>query len=628
MSSSCVQVSSDEALRRVVEEGKLGAVESGVPSYDLVLADYNLPGMDFFATLDYLLQELPGVPVITVSSPVGEERAVEMLKRGVADFVLKGNLDRLVPAIVRSMREGAAQREKAAAEARLIEQASWLDEANDAILVRDLKGTILFWNKAAQRQYGWTSDEAIGRHVADVLYPESRLQFEEAHAILVKQGDFSGRVAHFRRDGSKVAVQSHWIMLRDELGRPKSILAIYADLTDRIALEEQLFHAQKLEALGQLTGGVAHDFNNLLTVILGCAELIEEQTAGVQECAELHEMAQMIQVAGHKGAELTRGLLAFARRQMLEPELFSPAQVLGQLEPLIRRSIGEHIELRCQFDDDIWMVRSDLAQFESALLNLCINARDAMRDGGMLQIELCNVTLDKGRLARSQGQEVRAGDYVLIRITDSGEGMTPEVLSRAFEPFFTTKGADNHTGLGLSMVYGFAMQAQGYVQIDSTPGQGTSFELYLPRSLATAESTLSPRRQTAANAASSEHILLVEDNDMVRSHAASVLRGLGYVVKSVDNARLALDLLGLDDFVCDLLFTDVVMRGGMNGLQLAAEARRMRPDIRVLFTSGYMPETALRDGGLEQEAQLLQKPYSRQALASKVALALATKPLH
>jgi len=605
LNTRCTQVSTPEELSSRLAEG----------GWNLVLSDYYVPGMAFGDTLSLLKHHPQDIPIIIISGTIGEEQAVELLKLGVADFILKNNLTRLVPAVTRALREADDRHARIAAQEKLREQANLLDAANDAIIVRSLDNRILYWNKAAERQYGWSADEVLGRNVMDVLYSVSRLSFEEALAILLEHGDFSGRITHSRRNGTKAVVQSHWILVRDEEGSPKSILAIHTDLTDRLDLEEKLFQAQKLEALGQLTGGIAHDFNNLLTVIIGNAEILEEEL-GVS--SDFHELAKMIRKSGQRGAELINRLLAFARRQMLEAEVFKPCEIIANLRDLMRRTIGEHIQMRIDLDPEPWAVSTDPAQFEAALLNLCINARDAMPDGGELAITVRNVYLDQ---ERAQGSlQAKPGNYVLVAVSDTGHGMPHEVLARAFEPFFTTKGTGKRSGLGLSMVYGFVMQSRGHIDIDSKVGNGTVVNLYLPQASASGVPSTALNAEVQPNKGT-ETILLVEDDDMVRAHAMNVLKGLGYQVIAARNGKEALALLR-EGTECDLLFTDVVMPGGVNGVQLAHDARRLRAGLPVVFTSGHTAEINMNLDNTEPGFFLLHKPYRRDVLASKIRAAL------
>jgi PAS domain S-box-containing protein len=362
-------------------------------------------------------------------------------------------------------------------EAKLREQAELLDYATDAILVRDLNNRVLYWNKAAVARYGWTDDEIIGKPVSETLYSGYPAEeFDRAMQALLRFGDFTGRMVHSMRDGRRFAVYSHWILVRHQDGSPRAILSVATDISERLELEQRLVQAQKLEALGRLTGGITHDFNNWLTVIIGNAE---ELVDALGDEPDLAKLALMIQMAGERAAGLTRRLLAFARRQPLTPQTLDARAVIESISPLIERSLHKNIDLQLRLATDSWLVYVDRLQLEASILNLCINARDAMPDGGALTIEVQNQHVEP---VHCSGHEpLVPGEYVVVTVSDTGRGIPHELLEQVFEPFFTTKG-EAGSGLGLSMVYGFAKQSNGNVAIDSEPGRGTIVRLYLPRS--------------------------------------------------------------------------------------------------------------------------------------------------
>ena len=374
-------------------------------------------------------------------------------------------------------------------------------------------------------------------------------------------------------------------------------------------LNQKLTQSQKMEAMGQLTGGVAHDFNNLLTVILGNAEHLAEKLAAHKE---LHGIAESIATAAERGSDLTRSLLAFARKQPLMPRDIDIGQKIVGMEQLLRRTLGEHIECEFRFDEKLWQASVDPGQLASALLNLVLNARDAMPSGGKLTVEVQNTSLGESDV--DVNGEARPGDYVMVAVTDTGTGMTAEVAGRAFEPFFTTKEVGKGTGLGLSMVYGFAQQSGGSMQIHSEPGHGTAIKLFFPR-IGTPQASAAPSAGQFAAPAGSETILVVEDDDMVRSYVEGELKALGYRVIVTPSGPAALAILRGPEKI-HLLFTDVVMPGGMFGTELAKEAARLRPHLKVLLTSGHTehPVDAIDGGG--REVRILNKPYRRHDLAS------------
>ncbi|HEV2622993.1 MAG TPA: ATP-binding protein [Frateuria sp.] len=394
------------------------------------------------------------------------------------------------------------------------------------------------------------------------------------------------------------------------------------ELAQRQEAENRLRQAQKMEAIGQLTGGVAHDFNNLLTVILGGLETIERQLAnpGREPLARIGRAVAMARQGAQRAATLTARLLAFARRQPLQPRPMDASRLVTGLADLLQRTLGATIALETIAGAGLWTALADAGELENALVNLAVNARDAMPEGGCLTIETSNACLDEDYVA-SVPEPLPAGHYVLIAVSDTGHGMDRTALQKAFEPFFTTKDVGKGTGLGLSQVYGFARQSGGHVRIYSELGHGTTVKLYLPRCLdSRSVDTVAPQMENLAPRGS-ETVLLVEDHDDLLAYSASVLRELGYRVLAAPNAEVGMALLRREPEI-DLLFTDVVLPGGVDGRQLAEEAGRYRPGLRVLFTSGYARNAILRDGRLDAGMDLLPKPFTGQALAARIRAAL------
>ncbi|MEQ8515368.1 MAG: response regulator [Chromatocurvus sp.] len=411
-------------------------------------------------------------------------------------------------------------------------------------------------------------------------------------------------------DGFATVLDRGFIM-GDDAGTPFRMIGTLLDVTEQRALEERLRQARKMEAVGQLTGGVAHDFNNLLTVIIGNADLLTELLADNEE---LKGLAEMTGSAAQRGAELTHRLLAFSRRQPLEPARVDLNRLLVSVDQLLRRTLEENIEIELVRAAGLWVAEVDPGQLEVALLNLALNARDAMPGGGRLTIETANVNFDESYAGMHD--EVVAGQYVLVSLSDSGTGIAADILPRVFEPFFTTKTAGTGSGLGLSMVYGFAKQSKGHINIYSEPGEGTTVKLYLPRGHGNEAMTTSTTGR-GESVGGSEHILVVEDDALVREHLCRQLRDLGYRVTAASHGTEALQAVRQHADI-DLLFTDVVMPGGMNGRELAESVGRLRPDLKVLYTSGYTENAIVHQGRLDPGVELLSKPYRRRDLAAKV----------
>ncbi|WP_280708620.1 ATP-binding protein [Bradyrhizobium sp. BR13661] len=393
-----------------------------------------------------------------------------------------------------------------------------------------------------------------------------------------------------------------------------------SDLTRRHEAEERLRQSQKMDAIGQLTGGVAHDFNNVLTVIIGTIEILKE---GVADRPQLAAIGQLIDDAATRGAEITSQLLTFARRQSLEPRKIDVNSLLIETARLLRPTLGEHIELDLALALDGWLALADESQLSAAVINLAVNARDAMPGGGTVTLETANVTIDEAK--SSNGWGVDSGDFVMISVSDTGEGIPSDIRERVFEPFFTTKGIGRGTGLGLSMVYGFAKQSGGIVRIDSEQGRGTAIRLYLPRAQGAAPVKAAPAHADAL-APAHETILVVEDDPLVIGYVIAQLGSMGYRTISVADGPAALALVD-QGVAFDLLFTDVIMRGGMNGRQLAEAVRQRRPGVHVLYTSGYI-ESAIAGGGqIDPDIVLVRKPYRKSDLSRKIREVLEGAPV-
>jgi PAS domain S-box-containing protein len=531
---------------------------------------------------------------------------VVLLAENVA---LQGQLSRLLGALHRQ-----AASDQQALSREIEERQRIFETSQDLILVTDSVGNFIQVSPSSSAILGIRPDEMIGHSAVDFIHPGD-LETARREMRSARRGRQlrSFEVRYLHRDGH--AVMLNWM---GTWSAPvKRHFFIGRDLTEKQAAEARARQAQKMEAIGQLTGGVAHDFNNLLTVITGTIGILGE---AVEKDPELASIAELIDEAADRGAQLTRHLLAFARRQPLQPVEVDVNSLICEAVNLLRPTLGEPVEILPQLAGDIWKALMDAGQLTTAVLNLALNARDAMPNGGKLMLETRNVHLDEDYA--SMNSEVVPGDYVMISISDTGTGIPAAYLEKVFDPFFTTKEIGKGTGLGLSMVYGFVKQSGGHIKIYSEEGHGTSVKLYLPRSTAEASTATAAVRSSPIEGGH-EVILVVEDDQLVRKSVVAQIESIGYTALAAAGASEALDIIDQTAKI-DLLFTDTIMPGGMNGRQLVDEALKRRPALKVLYTSGYSEDVVVHQGRLDPGVLLLVKPYRKTELARMIRVALGS----
>ncbi|NEX60602.1 CHASE domain-containing protein [Noviherbaspirillum galbum] len=508
-----------------------------------------------------------------------------------------------------------------------------LENLHDGFVAVDPDGRITDWNAQAQKILGWTPTEAIGKDLTSLIIPaELRSALAEGFKRFVATGqatliDKVVEVNVLHRSGRLIPIEL--AVAGFPVAGKYAVSAFMRDISERKEAErmeaerthalnearEALQHAQKLEAVGKLTGGVAHDFNNVLQVISGNVQIMEHFYGhDPQAKGRLDGMMSAVD----RGSKLSAQLLAFARRQPLRPTVVNPLRIVRNMDDLLQRALGDNIAFGVIAPDDLWNTFVDSSQLENVILNLALNARDAMPDGGKLAVELSNVT--SGNEIAGIRSDLATGDYVLLAVSDTGVGMTEEVMAQAFEPFFTTKPAGEGTGLGLSMAYGFVKQSNGHIHLGSKPGNGTTIKIYLPRSMQPEMQTLPPVPEPTFGG--DETILVVEDDPAVQATVIGMLEGLGYRVLKADNGDDALEIIERGEKI-DLLFTDVVMPGAVSSPELARQAKQILPGLGVLFTSGYTRNALVSGGRLEDGVHLLSKPYRREQLARKIRQVLA-----
>ncbi len=493
-----------------------------------------------------------------------------------------------------------------------------------AIFQLDPAGNVTTWNPGAQRIKGYDPDEIIGQHFSRFYTPEDiqlgvpKLALAEA----AKQGRFEAEGWRMRKDGSRFWASVVIDRITDEAGELVGFAKVTRDVTERKQaqdelqrVQQQLAASQKLEAVGQLSGGIAHDFNNLLMIVLGNLETAERNSRGSANSQNLQRALANAKRGAQRAAALTSRLLAFSRRQALDPHPINLNNFLNGLQEFLQRTLGERIEVQTVGSAGLWSIEADTNHLESAIINLGINARDAMPDGGKLTVEAVNVLADEDYCRANP--ELYPGQYVIVCVTDTGSGMTADVLNHAFEPFFTTKEPGQGTGLGLSQVYGFVKQSGGHVKIYSEVGHGTSIRMYFPRYHGEARPIESDADELRPEGERLETILVVEDDADLRAYVSEILRDLNYRVVVASSAQAALTILLQEEPKVDLVLTDVVMPG-INGREMGRRAQQIRPGIKILYMTGYSRNAVVHQGRLDEGVELLEKPISQAKLALRV----------
>ena len=624
--------SGDEALRKLL-----------VDDFAVILLDLHMPGMDGYETAELIRSRKRSrqTPIVFVTAIFRDEAhvfqaysagAVDVVFKPADPFILRAKVTVLVDLYLKNeeAKRQATYRQwlldenaRVQAEKAATERALRRTEARQEAILRSLP--VVFHSRKAEPPF---ETQFVSESIFDITgftpqemqstpdFGLSRVHPEDVQTVIDRVSMASQTGAYeveFRwlcKDGQYRYLQDQGVLAPGEDGETREIFGVILDSTDRRQLEEQLTQARKMEAVGQLTGGVAHDFNNLLTVVLGNIDIMGRKA---EDEAKRARRIDAIRQAAERGRDLTKQLLAFSRRQHLVPVTLDVNQLIRGFEPLLKQAVGEAVTLELRLGEGPLCSHVDPTQLETALLNLAVNARDAMPDGGQLSIATSRV---------APGEAGAKSELVTIEVRDSGIGMDPAVLERVFEPFFTTKEVGKGSGLGLSQVYGFVRQSEGEVRLESTVGQGTTFRLLLPASTAPAQD-VRPAAPPTLMEGGSEHLLVVEDDPQVLALTVDMLSGLGYAVTTAANAADALEVIRSETRI-DLLFSDVVMPGGVSGVSLARTAREVRPDLRVLLTSGFVGE-----GGAAlaaREFPLLDKPYDAAELAARLRALLAARP--
>lgn len=579
----------------------------GKQPFDIVLSDFSMPHFDGGRAMQIVHEHEPLLPFIFVSGTIGEDHAVQALKEGATDYILKDRLGRLVPAIERALddvrtRLRHAESERQAAQ-RIREQAELLNKAHDAIMVSDLENRVVYWNRGAERLLGWTAAETFGQPLSRfVTAPEWPAGGDGGD-------DWRGEVSVRHKDGRPLTLETHTTLIRDDGGQPTARLSIGSDVTEKVQLREQFFRAQRLESIGMLAAGIAHDLNNVLAPILMAPAMLRMRATDPGDL----KMLEILEKSAERGSALVKQILGFANGVGGERRPLQVKHVLRDLAAFVEQTFPKTIKLETKIPGDLWPVVASATQIHQVLLNLCVNARDAMPGGGGLRLTAQNVSVAP---TATTSEQRRPGTWILIEVADTGTGMPPEVLARIWDPFFTTKAPDKGTGLGLSTVRGIVEGHGGFVNVQTAPGHGTQFQVYLPATPSDGD-TRSPLRPTATPQGSGELIFVVDDEPPIRDVITRVLTAHGYrVLAAADGVEAVAAVAGRSEQIRVVIIDQHLP--GMDGTVLASIFRRLNPKLRLLGVSGHaVDEKAFQENKAPLDA-FLAKPFTVEALARAV----------
>jgi PAS domain S-box-containing protein len=576
--------------------------------FDLILSDFTIPGFSGLSALALSNQYCPETPFIFLSGTIGEDTAVEALKNGATDYVIKDRMNRLVPVIHRALRSVSEAKTRQQAERQLREQAELLDKARDAICVTDLEGRITYLNRSAEHLFGWTWTESQGQLLSQLLLGLGcKPQADAARQALQSADSWTGELRLPAKDGGQLVVESRWTLVREAKGGIQSILIINTDITEQDKLEKQILRAQRLESIGTLAGGIAHDLNNTLTPILIAVDMLRQEIADPR----LIRLLNVMDTSAHHGANLIRQVLTFARGADGERLPVQPRLIIRDVVELISETLPRSIAIHADDVADLPLVKGNATQLSQVVMNLCVNARDAMPEGGKLIVSAKVVSFDEPTARANPGAQ--AGRYVLIAIADTGCGIPPENMDRIFDPFFTTKKLGKGTGLGLATVMGIVKVHGGFLQVKSTVGHGTEFRIYLPAIFEDAKGT--PHRPPAQTVmrGQGETVLVIDDEVSVCEIIGTTLEAYGYRALRAADGQAGIDLYREHTGEIDAVLTDMMMPG-LQGPEVISALHAITPALPILAMSGLLEAEKLGFTAEPGRLQLLQKPMSSEDL--------------
>lgn len=580
--------------------------------WEIVIADYAMPQFSGISALQVLQQKQLDLPFIIVSGTIGEDVAVGAMKAGAHDYMNKDNLARLVPAVERELREAKVRQERIVAQEQIREQAALLDVAQDAIIVQDLEDRICFWNKSAERLYGWTSQEVIGKKAAELLFadPTATLHLTPHPSLLTRKGEWQGELDQVTKEGEEIIVESRWRLMRDGSGQPKSVLVVNTDITEKKKLEIQFLRTQRLESIGTLAGGIAHDLNNVLAPILMGLEIIKMKLPD----PESQKVLATLEASTKRGADIVRQVLAFARGLEGRHAELQVKHLVREIAHMATETFPKYIDIRVEIPVTPWVILGDATQLQQVLLNLCVNARDAMPNGGKLLIRAENVRLDEN-YARMH-LEAKPGIYVLLTVTDTGMGIPPAIIDKIFEPFFTTKPVGQGTGLGLSTILGIVRSHGGFINVYSDVGKGTSFKVYLPADTKIELDDIEIEHDDMPSGGG-ELVMVIDDEASIRDIAKQTLETFGYKVITADDGSEAIALYVQQQVKVHVAIVDMKMPI-MDGPATIRALRKLDPKVKIIAASGLTLGGQMAEASTVNAQAVLPKPFTAENLLKTI----------
>jgi PAS domain S-box-containing protein len=586
--------------------------------FDLILSDYTMPGFDGLTALKLAHERCPHKPFIFLSGTIGEDRAVEALKNGAADYVIKDRPNRLVPAIKQAigrMREEESHRQAQEFlrqhEQRLKEHASLLDLAHDAICTITTDHNVSCWNAAAEHLYGWSAAEAVGHNIRTLIFQRDPGRYLEVFEKVMTNRAWQGEMSHCRKTGESIAVDSRWTLVPDASGAPRSILLINSDASERKRQDARLLQTQRLESIVTLSHGIAHDLNNVFTPILMAVEMLQQYLT--DDAAR--QLLATVEKSSQQGAGLIRQLVVFARGSTARRAKLRVGAMLTELANLMRETLPDTIELEVHCADDAWPVNADATQISQALTNLCVNARDAMPAGGRITIAAGNMVISAD--SAQMFADGRAGKFLCLTVTDTGTGIPPLILDKIFDPFFTTKEVGKGVGLGLSALRGIVRSHEGFIHIDTALGQGTVFQIYLPALDEPADQPPTAADHQIKFRGNGEVILVIDDDSAVRSVLGVLLDKAGYRVLAAADGQAGLDLYHSRPGEIALVLTDMMMPG-LTGAEVIQALRTVNPQIPIIAMSGLLDAGVLKEDVDLDRLEFLPKPLNARLLLAAI----------